>query len=389
MNPRGNPEPHFVVATPGRSVCDSNARVLEDHDLLRLYATGTRSGTAGIPPERTARLPLFGALATVSARTFGGFRAESFRFAMHPMFDRWVRARLKPGDHVISSYGYANASFAWARRHGGKTFLDAGNSHPANFWAILEEEHRRWQWPIPPIASHHYKRSLAMMEEVDYVLSPSAFVTRSFLERGFRPEQIMANVYPMDLSCFQPSSVPRPASRPLTIINTGSLSLRKGVPYLLEAYRLLRQRVPDARLLLTDSLASGMETIFAKFKDLPIEWAPPLPHDKLAERLRDADIFVLPSLEDGFARTVTEALACGLPVVTTLNTGASDLIRPGVNGEIVPLRDAQAICDALLACWDRLQRGERFPLAHLQDDVSPATFERRFLEQLRERKLID
>src|SRR5882672_6001506 len=83
------------------------------------------------------------------------------------------------------------------RRHGGKTFVDAANSHIENFWKILTEEHRRWNCSYPPVARHWYERARAMLaESVDLVLSPSSYVTKSFLERGFKPEQILRNVYP-------------------------------------------------------------------------------------------------------------------------------------------------------------------------------------------------
>ena len=142
----------FVVATPGRSVCDDNARALEKHQRLRFIALGTRRGIAGVPPERTRLKPAIGLATYVSWKLVSPFRAESFRFRLLPWFDRWVRKQLQAGDHVISSYAYANESFAFARRHGGKTFVDAGNSHCENFWEILSEEHRRWNCPHPPIS---------------------------------------------------------------------------------------------------------------------------------------------------------------------------------------------------------------------------------------------
>lgn len=353
----------FVVATPSRSVCDDNARVLDSHGMLRLYCLGTRRGTKGIPEDKTRLWPWFGLLNTASAKLFGSWKAEPFRFRLYPFFDRWVLQQLQAGDHIISSYGYANECFKWVRNHGGKTFLDGGNSHPDNFWTILQEEHRRWKCPRPPVSRFHHERSLAMMEDVDYVLSPSSYVTRSFLERGFRPEQIIPNVYPIDLACFSPkpsfsNSKPKtqnPKHSPLTLINTGSLSLRKGTPYLLEAYRQIRKTIPDARLLLTDSISECVKPVLARYANLPIEWSPSLPHAKLAERLRSADIFLLPSLEDGFARTVTEALSCGLPAITTSNTGASDLVRDGVNGSIVPLRDPEALVQAVLFWQEKLR----------------------------------
>lgn len=195
-----NIPPFFVVATPNRSVCDDNARALVQAGYLRRYMIGQRRGTAGIPEELTGKLQLLGAMRRVTELALPVFRAESFRFRLHPWFDRWVCQQLQPGDHLISSYGYANSSFDWIRRHGGKTYLDGGNSHPENFWQIISEEHRRWNCPYPPVAPHHYRRSMAMMEKVDFVLSPSRFVTKSFLDRGFSPDQILPSTYPVSFS---------------------------------------------------------------------------------------------------------------------------------------------------------------------------------------------
>lgn len=378
-----NPERSFVVATPGRSVCDDNARSLHRHGLLRFIALGTRNGTKGIPAEFTRLNPKIGLITYATARTFSTMRAESMRFRLHPWFDHWVKKQLVPGNHVISSYGYVNASFRWAREHGGKTFLDGGNSHPDNFWTILTEEHKRWNCPYPPIARHHYERSLRMMPDVDYVLSPSTFVSRSFLQRGFKSEQILRNIYPIDLSCFKPPDTPRPKDRPLTVIAPGSLSLRKGTPYLLEGFRLVLKKVPNARLVLNRAIFDNVAEIVRQNSDLPIDWQPTLAHPQLAEKMRACDVLVLPSLEDGFARTVTEGLGCGLPVVTTPNTGASDVIIPGKNGEIVPIRDPKAIAEAVLKWADLMMSPNgRPPISFDANALSFEAFDRDFIGQL-------
>src|SRR5438132_823033 len=264
----------FVVATPGRSVCDDNARALEKHALLRLIALGTRRGTAGVAPERTRLNPWIGLKTFVAAKILSPFSAESFRFGLLPQFDRWVCRQLTPGDHIISSYGYANECFKFVRAHGGKTFVDAGNSHIENFWETLSEEHRRWNCPTPPVAPHWAARAKEMLAGyTDYVLSPSSHVTNSFLARGFKPEQILKNVYPVDLSCFYPSTQPRPKNRPLTVISTSSLSLRKGSPYLLEAFRRVHTAIPNTRLLLIKVIEDSMRDILPRYSDLPIEWS--------------------------------------------------------------------------------------------------------------------
>jgi glycosyltransferase involved in cell wall biosynthesis len=312
--------------------------------------------------EEITRLnPAFGLVVNAGARLLPPFQAESWRFRLLPWIDRWALKQLVPGDHVLSSYGYANECFKFARRTGGKTLLDAGNSHIEHYWEIITEEHRRWKCPYPPVARHWYERSRAMLADVDYVLAPSSYVAQSFLDRGFKAEQILPNAYPVDLSVFQPAATPRPKNRPLTVINTGSLSLRKGTPYLLEAFRAVRQRHPSARLLLTQIIQDDIKPILARYGDLPIEWAPSLPHEQLAERLRGADVFVLPSLEEGMVRTALEALACGLQVVLTPHTGANDFVQPGINGEVVPIRDSAATAEAILKCAERALSNSEAP----------------------------
>ena len=379
----------FVIATPGRSVCDNYARVLEQKQLLRFLALGTRRGSDGVSRERTRLNPWIGLASYVAAKTLSTFRAESFRFQLLPWFDRWVLKQLQPGDHIISSYGYANECFKFVRGHGGKTFLEAGNSHIENFWETITEEHQRWNCPYPPIALHWYERARAMLADTDYVFSPSSYVTNSFLTRGFKPEQILRTVYPINLSLFQPSTQARPKSRPLTIINTGSLSLRKGTPYLLEGFSLIRQKYPSARLLLTRVIQDDVKPVLQKYSDLPIEWSPSLSHAGLAERLRGADIFILPSLEEGLPRTALEALACGLPAIVTPNSGVNDIITSGANGEVVPIRDPQAIADAILKWSDRVRSSE--PRRSMLTDPEKFSFEnfnRCFLRQLYDKGLI-
>ncbi len=380
-------EPRFIVATPARSVCDDNARALHQQGALRFIALGTRRGTAGVPPKYTRLNPLIG-LASYAGNSLWRSRGEAWNCALFPWFDRWVRRQLRPGDHVISSYGYANNSFAFARANGGKTFLDGGNSHFENYWQLISEEHARWGCALPPFPRSWYERGRAMLKDVDFVLSPSSHVTRTFLERGFKPEQILRNVYPVNLECFRPATQPRPKDRPLTIICTGAPSLRKGTPYLLEAFRQIRRTHPAARLLLTGPPHPSLAGVLGRFDDLPIEWSPSRPHAQLAERLRSADIFVLPSLEEGLARTACEALACGLPVVLTPNAGANDFVRPGTTGEIVPIRDAPAIVEAVLKCFERLLVHGPPPDSNLRERLSVTAFEREFIGQLRERKLL-
>lgn len=380
----------LVMVLPFRTnyFCDY-AKVFEETGLLRLILLGTRRPVAGVPREKQILQPAFGLWFYLAARIFSPYRGEALRFGTYPLFDIWASKKLRAGDSVFSSFGYANRCFRMARRHGGITLLDAGNSHPENFWKLVSEEHRRWGCHYPPISPAHYRRSVAMMREVDWVLAPSRFVEESFLSHGFSARQIFRNPYATDLSVFRPGS-PRPPDRPFTVINTGGLSLRKGTPYLLEALRVLRDNIPNLRILLTRQVSDSIQPILARYGDLPIEWSETLPPASLAERLRTADLFILPSIEEGMARTALEAMACGLPVILTPNTGACDLVQEGVNGSIVPIRDPAAIVASAHFWRDRILRdagqGE-IGQAHLSQLAFPA-FGRRLEEFLKRIALV-
>jgi glycosyltransferase involved in cell wall biosynthesis len=157
---------------------------------------------------------------------------------------------------------------------------------------------------------------------------------------------------------------------------------------LLEAFRIVQREHPSARLLLTRAIREDVKPVLDRYSDLSIEWAPGLPHAQLAERLRSADVFVLPSLEEGLVRTALEAMACGLEVVLTPHCGANDFVETGVNGEVVPIRDPEATAEGILKCWERTRAGERPRTEGLARKLSFETFARDFLGQLAQLGLV-
>jgi glycosyltransferase involved in cell wall biosynthesis len=355
----------FVVASFARCGHDNFARALEKHGLLAFYALGTRRGTQGVSEAHTRLNPLFGLLNYAAAKFLPPFQAESFRFRLYPLFDRWVRSLMRPGQHLITSFAFANSAIRWSKAHGGTTFIDAQNSHPALFWELLSEEQKRWGSPYPPVARHFNQRGLESVAQCDYIFAPSTFVRDSFLEKGWAAQRVLPYTLPLNLDWFRASETERPADRPLTLLNTGALCLRKGTPYLLEAFRLIRQQEPRAILRLSQVVRDDARQVLRRYDDLPIDWAPPFnlgfedQRQQYVQRFQTSDLFVFPSIEDGFAFVVAEALACGLPVITTRNTGASDLVQAGVNGQVVPIRDPAAIAEAVLHWWPIIREGRR------------------------------
>ena len=149
---------------------------------------------------------------------------------------------------------------------------------------------------------------------------------------------------------FTPASGPNDSGL-FEILYVGSLSVVKGVPLLLEAFA--RQQGDDLRLILMGGWESrGMRRHIeaACAADRRIEVRPGRP----LERLRSARLFVHPSYEDGFSYSCAEALACGVPVIASENTGAKELIEEGRTGAIAPTGDLDWLTEALRSA----RRGE-------------------------------
>jgi glycosyltransferase involved in cell wall biosynthesis len=379
----------FAVASFARCGHDNFARALEKHGILAFYALGTRRGTQGVSTQHTRLSPAFGLLNYAATKCLPPFQAESFRFRLYPLFDRWVRSLMRPGQHLITSFAYANSAIRWSKAHGGTTFIDAQNSHPRFFWKLLTEEQQRWKSPYPPVARHFNLRGLESVQLCDYVFACSPFVRDSFLEEGWNSQRVLLYDQPVNLEWFKSPDAERPADRPLTLLNTGALCLRKGTPYLLEAFRLVRIKEPRAILRLSQMVRDDAKPILRRYSDLPIDWAPPLnlrfedQRRRYVERYQTSDIFVFPTIEEGFAFVVKEAMASGLPVITTRNSGASDLIQPGINGELIPIRNPEAIADAVLKWWSRIQEGKRVQqLQQTRNLIGFETFDKTIINHL-------
>jgi glycosyltransferase involved in cell wall biosynthesis len=127
------------------------------------------------------------------------------------------------------------------------------------------------------------------------------------------------------------------------VLFVGTLQLRKGVQYLLDAARLLKGERIHIRLVGPSQLSrEAMRTLSTE-----VEVTGPLPRSEIARQYAWADVLVLPTLSEGSANVCHEAMAAGVPVITTANAGSA--VRHGDNGLIVPARDAVALAGAIAA----------------------------------------
>ena len=215
-----------------------------------------------------------------------------------------------------------------------------GSAHILTQKQILEEEHRRWGARPPIFSDKHLDRCVAEYEEADAIVVPSDFAKQSFIAHGLKPSTIYVQPYGVDLDLFKPLAKEDSTFRVLFV---GSLSIQKGIGYLLDAMKpLVERRVAD--LWLVGALDDAAKHILAKHKNVFI-YKGRQPRRALKWYYSQASVLVVPSVQDGLALVQAQAMACGIPVIATTNTGASNLFTDGVEGFIVPARDAKAIRD--------------------------------------------
>jgi glycosyltransferase involved in cell wall biosynthesis len=262
-------------------------------------------------------------------------------------FDRWTEKRLKSlkekPDALIGISGSSLSSGAWLQREGGVFVCDRGSTHQRYQQQIVEEEYALWGVNRPVSDERDTVREEAIYRQANAITVPSSFVLRSFVEMGVPAEKLHCIPYGVRLDNFRP--VAEPVEGEFHALFAGAPGLRKGVPYLLEAFAHLKH--PRKTLWIAGYV---QENLKAALKRLPLEnvqFLGAIPQAEMVERMSRSHVLVLPSIEEGLALVQAEAMACGCPVIGSTNSGGDDLYTDGVEGFIVPIRDAKAIEDRM------------------------------------------
>ncbi len=196
-----------------------------------------------------------------------------------------------------------------------------------------------------------YERELQAYQECDRIVIPSLFVKRTFLEKGIPESKLIHVPYGVSLSEFYP--VPK-EDKTFRVIHCGGISLRKGVQYLLQAFYELN--LPDAELWLVGSVDSEINPFLAKYESDKIILKGQQPQNQLRWFYSQCSVFCIASIEEGLAMVQPQAMACGLPVIHTTNTGGEDIVRDGVDGFCVPIRDLEALKAKILYFYENTDK---------------------------------
>ena len=259
--------------------------------------------------------------------------------------DRACREYVRDCDIFLFYNGSGLSSSRYGKRYDVISIVEVVNSHVEFQEEILRKEYELLDLPWEPFPEDEKNRRLTEYREANYILLPSEFVKRSFIEKGFPENKLLKVPYGFNKSAgVKLVNKLESQYHPFTVLYVGSISVRKGIRYLIEAFNMTDNQ--NKKLVLV-----GPNTNDGSLNGLHISsdivFTGPLKGEALENVYKSADVFCLPSIEEGLALVLGEAISYGLPIIATCNTGADDIMVDGKEGFIVPIRNSKAIADKL------------------------------------------
>ena len=283
----------------------------------------------------------------ISYKIVGTMRA----LALH---DRIVARRLKKLvgkiDIIHTWPAAAMETLKAAKGLGIPTVLERPNAHTRFAFEAVGKEFQRLGIALPPDDEYSFKPDLLNKEEeeyrlADYILCPSDFVVRTFVDQGIPREKLKRHIYGYDEKVYSPDSERRDSSAGLNLLFVGVCAVRKGVHFALEAwlnspasrngtFRIAGGFLPAYAEHLSAMLSHPSVKVLGHRNDIP-------------ELMRKSDILVLPSIEEGFGLVVAEAMGSGC--VPLISEACTDICKHMVNGLVHSVGDVATLTQQITA----------------------------------------
>jgi glycosyltransferase involved in cell wall biosynthesis len=271
-------------------------------------------------------------------------------------FDRHVASGLgaAAGGGATGVYAYEDGAletFTEAKKLGLLCIYDL----PIAYWEtgrklMLEEALRLPEWA--PTLGGGIKDSAAKLERkrkelelADVVVGPGSFVMNSLPDWAKHKKQIFSpfGSPALDGNTLFNLDLKKDLNRPLRVLFVGSMGQRKGLGDLFAAMHLLNN--PNIELVVLGSLMAPITFYKEQYADFSHESG--RSHNEVLALMRTCDVFCLPSIVEGRALVMQEAMSQGLPLIITPNTGGEDLIIEGETGFLIPIRSPEAIANKI------------------------------------------
>lgn len=283
---------------------------------------------------------------------------------------RWCDARLgrragqlatARGAALLSYSYYAHSAFTNYKGQQPKILFQL-HPHPAAVRSILRSERERWpdtassldwEWELA-LPEHDFARLVEEPLMAEHCLVASSFTKQTLVENGVPAQNVHVIPYGIDLERFSAKRKVRTANTPLQVLFVGRLVQRKGIKYLMEALQFL----PLGSVELTIVGRPVDDLSWLRNSGVSFRLHESVGSAQLLAAYQQADVFVFPSLAEGFGHVLLEAMACGVPIISTTRTAAPDLIRDGQEGFVVAPADSAQLARAIAQL---VQHPDRLP----------------------------
>lgn len=275
---------------------------------------------------------------------------------LHQSFSRWAARQIinNPPELIHPFSGVAKELYDELDRSklAPVRILARGSAHIREQYRELYREGARAGNPkIDLPSTWMIRREMEEYRRSDHIATLSSYARSSFLSRGYSPGKIMLLPLGSDVSQFRPvraivdDRLKRLQSGALlSVLGTGSFCLRKGAIDFIAAARAMHGTMSFRWV---GNITPDAAALAAAARDV-IEFCPRVPEQELPRHYNAADVFVLPTVEDGFAITLAQARAACMPIIASSHSAAPDLIKEGTNGWVILPRDPAAMIDRLL-----------------------------------------
>jgi glycosyltransferase involved in cell wall biosynthesis len=308
----------------------------------------------GVPPARVRSFTTHGILTRTVPSALSGL-AES---SLHSLFGRWAAREVdKESWDIIHCWsGVSEELLTSAHPRKALTLLMRGSAHIATQSRLLREEAARTGVALDQPSAWMIDRERREYALADRIVVLSTFARQTFEQEGVPAEKLSTLPLGVDVGAFRPSAQIVAARQrrirsgaPLQVLYVGALSYQKGLFDL--------GRVVDAlagerfHFTLVGPTTRESADIVSALRG-KAEMVGKVPQAELPRLYERSDLFVFPTIQDGFAMVLTQAKAAGLPILTTSNSAGTDLISSDVDGWILPIRDSLAFERRLMWCHE-------------------------------------
>ena len=306
-----------------------------------------------VPADKIRTVPSLELLALLRQK----FGTEA-QIALHERNDNFQRAI--PDDEIAQSdvvVGFDTSSSILADRAAKARralILDQTIAHPRSknrVYELIRRQFPDWSDDLEVRAASVSTAEDAEHRKANRIVVASSFTKSTLVENGVPAEKILLNPYGVDLRRFSFTEGPR-SGRPFRFLFAGLVCARKGIPLLLKAWEALGRK--DAELWIVGPVSptapgNWLDGARAGFFGK-------LSNTELAGVMAESDVFVFPSYFEGFALVLLEAMASGLPVITTTATAGPDIISPERDGWIIEPGNLDALVETMRFCRENRDR---------------------------------